>query len=37
MDKKGFGHDSIENFGINEASGKFIAFLDDDDLWLEKK
>ena len=35
--KKGSGHDSIRNFGIKEASGKFIAFLDDDDHWLEKK
>lgn len=35
--KNGFGPGSIRNFGINEASGKFIAFLDDDDHWLENK
>lgn len=35
--KNGFGPGSIRNFGINEASGKYITFLDDDDYWLEDK
>ena len=33
----GFGPGAIRNFGINEAEGKYIAFLDDDDIWLPKK
>ena len=33
----GFGPGSIRNFGINKASGEWIAFLDDDDLWLKDK
>ena len=28
---------AVRNYGISEASGDFIAFLDDDDLWLPSK
>ena len=28
---------AVRNYGISEASGDFIAFLDDDDYWLPKK
>ena len=33
----GFGPGSIRNFGTNEATGDYLAFLDDDDIWLENK
>ena len=28
---------AVRNYGISEASGDYIAFLDDDDLWLPSK
>ncbi len=33
----GFGPGSIRNFGTNKANGDLLAFLDDDDIWLEEK
>ena len=33
----GFGPGSIRNFGTNVAEGDLLAFLDDDDLWLDSK
>ena len=33
----GFGPGSIRNFGTSEAKGELLAFLDDDDIWLENK
>ena len=28
---------AVRNYGISEASGELVAFLDDDDLWLPNK
>jgi glycosyltransferase involved in cell wall biosynthesis len=33
----GFGPGSIRNFGTELAKGKYLAFLDDDDIWLNQK
>jgi len=33
----GFGPGSIRNFGLDNAEGDFVAFLDDDDFWFPKK
>jgi glycosyltransferase involved in cell wall biosynthesis len=33
----GFGPGAIRNFGTNKATGKLLAFLDDDDIWLKGK
>jgi len=33
----GYFSDSIRNYGIDRASGKYIAFLDDDDYWFPSK
>ncbi|MDA7547858.1 glycosyltransferase family 2 protein [Acidimicrobiia bacterium] len=35
--EKGYFSDSIRNHGINKATGKYIAFLDDDDYWFSNK
>ena len=31
------GPGAIRNFGTKEAKGKYLAFLDDDDIWLKDK
>tara|TARA_B100000886_G_scaffold100574_1_gene66807 strand:+ start:432 stop:1157 length:726 start_codon:yes stop_codon:yes gene_type:complete len=33
----GFGPGAIRNFGTDQASGDYLAFLDDDDIWLPDK
>ncbi len=33
----GFGPGNIRNFGVEVANGKWLAFLDDDDYWLNEK
>ena len=33
----GYGPGSIRNFGIESSHGEWIAFLDDDDVWLDNK
>ena len=35
--ENGYFSDSIRNHGIDRASGKYIAFLDDDDYWFPSK
>ena len=33
----GYGPGSIRNFGTDISDGHFLAFLDDDDIWLPDK
>ena len=35
--ENGYFSDSVRNHGIDRASGKYIAFLDDDDYWFSNK
>ena len=37
VNKKNLGVSKSRNLGINKSSGKYIGFIDSDDLWKKKK
>ena len=37
INKKNLGAGLSRNFGINKSTGKYLAFLDSDDIWYKKK